>query len=331
MAWLGLSKRLRVYGMTQMGRMQEHPESHSTTRISSSAVAYPFPETPLHPGTVEWTGEQFLIGGRRGCQVLCYDQNQSHWSDELTRLHEEECGAHHPIDTASRRLAVRTVCKWSAVQAPVVLDVGCSSGYLIEELRAALPHAVILGADYIPELLERLAMRLRGVPILQFDLRNCPLPDRSLDAVTCLNVLEHVDDDARALKQIHRVLRQGGIAHVEVPAGPHLYDIYDEYLMHHRRYRLAEVTGLAQALGFEVLEATHLGAFIYPGFAFVKRRHRALLSLPVEQKKEIVTRQIRRTGRSLPLDVVLRIEGALGRWLRYPIGIRCVAVLRKAR
>ncbi len=299
--------------------------------VTSATRNYPFPQTPLDPGVVQWTGEQFLIGGRRVCRVLCYDWQASNWSEELTRLHEEECGAHHPIDLASRRLAVRTLRRWNAQPEPVVLDVGCSSGYLIEELRVALPGALILGADYLPELLERVALRLRGVPILQFDLRRCPLPDESLDAVTCLNVLEHIDDDTLALRQIHRVLRPGGIAHVEVPAGPHLYDIYDEHLMHHRRYRLADLKERARAAGFEVLEATHLGWFAYPVFTFVKRRNRALLSLPAGRKKEIIAHQIRRTGRSLPLDIVLRIETALGQWLNFPIGIRCIAVLRKPR
>ena len=290
---------------------------------------YPFPETPLRPGPVRWVGDHFLIGDHLAGRVLCYDHNQSHWSDELTRLHEEECGADHPIDIASRRRAVRSVRRWSSTAAPVVLDAGCSSGYLIEALRDALPEAMILGADYIPALLERLAARLPGVPMLQFDLRQCPLPDQSLDAIACLNVLEHIDDDAGALRQIHRVLRPGGIAHLEVPAGPHLYDIYDEHLMHHRRYRLADLVELARVTGFEVLEATHLGCLIYPAFALVKRRQRALLSVSAQRKKEIIARQIRRTGRSLPLAILLGIESVLDRWFRLPFGIRCIAVLRR--
>lgn len=290
---------------------------------------YPFPEIPSQPGPVHWTGTGFSIGGNHLCKVLCYDRNSSNWSDELTRLHEEECGSRHPIDNASRRCAVRSVRKWTVGSNPVVLDVGCSSGFLIEELRKAMPHATILGADYIPELLERLALRLTDVPILQFDLRNCPLPDESLDGVTCVNVLEHIDDDAKAVRQIHRILRRGGVAHIEVPAGPHLYDIYDEHLMHHRRYRLDDLKALALAAGFEILEATHLGVLIYPAFAHVKRRNRALLHLPKEEKKKITAAQIRSTGASLPLDIALKIETALGRWFSYPIGIRCVLVLRR--
>lgn len=295
---------------------------------------YPFPASPLHPTPFRWTGRQFVAtegDGSQACNVLTYDQTPSNWSDDLTRLHEDEAGEKHPIDIASRRLALRSIRKWVTRPSPVLLDVGCSSGHLLKEMIATVPDALVIGADYIPELLERLAARMPGVPLLQFDLRRCPLPDDSIDAVTCLNVLEHIDDDALALRQIHRILRGGGgIAHIEVPAGPHLYDIYDEQLMHHRRYRLADLLQLAKSIGFEVLAATHLGFLVYPAFRAVKLKNRALLSKSAEEKRAIVSGQIRSTRQSLPLTMAIKLEAALGRMMRFPVGIRCVVVLRKA-
>ena len=168
-----------------------------------------------------------------------------------------------------------------------------------------------------------------GLPILQFDLRRCPLPDACVDAVTALNVLEHIDDDAGALREIARILRPGGVAHVEVPAGPDLFDVYDEQLMHHRRYHLGDLLAKARGAGFEVLRGTHLGFFLYPPFAWVKRRNRRLLSLPAAEKRALVAGQIRRTSGSRGLDFALRVEEAWGRLVRYPTGIRCLAGLRK--
>ena len=52
-------------------------------------------------------------------------------------------------------------------------------------------------------------------------------------------MLEHVEDDQAAIRQVYRILQPGGVAVIEVPAGPDLYDIYDRQLMHHRRYRCA--------------------------------------------------------------------------------------------
>ncbi len=293
-----------------------------------AALAWPVP--PDATAAPQWREGRFWLDGQPR-RVLCYDAADSHWSAELTDLHEAEAGSRHPIDRASRRLAVRSLVEYLPARgpAPLILDVGCSSGFVIEEIRAVLPGAALIGSDYILPPLEKLAARLPGLPLLQFDLRRCPLPYACVDAVTALNVLEHIDDDARALREIARVLRPGGVAHIEVPAGPGCYDVYDEQLMHHRRYRLRDLLATARAAGFDVLRATHLGCLVYPAFWLVKQRGRRALKLPDAEKKAIVARRIRQTGDSALLGAVLKVEETLGRVVSYPFGIRCVAVLRK--
>ena len=261
--------------------------------------------------------------------VLAYEAAASNWSPELTTLHEVEAGSNHPIDQASRMLAVQSLQRFTRRRDIIVVDVGCSSGFLLEELRQAEPEMALVGSDFLLQPLNMLARRLPGIPLIQFDLRKCPLPDRCVDAVTALNVLEHIDQDAVALRQIWRILKSDGLAHIEVPAGAHLYDIYDEHLMHHRRYELKQLAQMAREAGFEVLKASHLGVLMYPAFAWVKRKNRQFLSRPAEEKQQIVARQIRTTSHSRTLRALLRLEIAIGKALSYPCGIRCVIVLRK--
>ena len=64
-----------------------------------------------------------------------------------------------------------------------------------------------------------------------------------------LNVLEHIEDDNEALMQAKRILKPGGILVLEIPAGPHLYDIYDKFLRHFRRYNLSGLTNQLQGIG----------------------------------------------------------------------------------
>lgn len=290
-------------------------------------AAFPWPAPLGAAGPPVWTGRGFE-GEQR---VLAYDAGQSHWSAELTELHEAEAGADHPIDLASRALAVRTLTGHLPARGAgaTVIDVGCSSGFVIEDIQRALPEAALIGADYLLAPLEKLGARLPELPLLQFDLRRCPLPDACVDAVTALNVLEHIDDDRAALGHIARILKPGGVAHIEVPAGPGLYDIYDEHLMHHRRYRLADLLGLARACGFQVLQGTHLGCLVYPMFALVKKRQRRLLSASPEVKRRQVAAQISQTSRSRLLAAAMQAELALGRHFSFPFGIRCIAVLQK--
>jgi SAM-dependent methyltransferase len=52
---------------------------------------------------------------------------------------------------------------------------------------------------------------------IQIDLQNIALPDASIDVLLTPHVLEHVPDTARALREIHRVLRPGGRMYLQVP------------------------------------------------------------------------------------------------------------------
>jgi SAM-dependent methyltransferase len=148
-------------------------------------------------------------------------------------------------------------------------------------------------------------------------------------AVVCLNVLEHIDDDTAAMSHIARILKPGGIAHIEVPSGPHLYDVYDELLMHHRRYRMSGLVRLVQSTGLEVVRKTHLGFFVFPAFAATKLANRWRRRSPAMQKKDMVVSRIRKTSGSSVFRFLLSLENRLGLRVQFPFGIRCVLVARK--
>lgn len=288
---------------------------------------FPWPSPAGTTQRPRWNGGSFDLG-ERNTRVLVYAVDSSHWSDDLTSLHEAEAGRNHPIDLASRLLAVRSMSRLAA-SAPVLLDVGCSSGFVLDDLRRALPRAGIIGADYLRGPLESLARRVPDVPLLQFDLRQCPLLDACVDGVTCLNVLEHIDDHGRAIREIFRILKPGGIAHIEVPAGPSLFDFYDEHLMHHRRYRRRELLALTAEAGFAVTRTTHLGFFVFPAFWWVKKRNRRKMTASPSEKARLVARQIRATRINPVFSILTKMELMLGRYVSYPWGIRCVLELRK--
>ena len=129
-----------------------------------------------------------------------YGIGTSGWTDELTSFHEDTAGANHPIDRASRRDAIGQLRRHIHENAPTILEVGCSSGFMLHEIRRHFPEAGVIGADYVRRPLDVLAAEMPEVPLLQFDLTQCPLPDQSIDAVVLLNVLEHIEDDAAAVR-----------------------------------------------------------------------------------------------------------------------------------
>jgi SAM-dependent methyltransferase len=263
--------------------------------------------------------------------VLSFLVENSGWSDELTDLHEESTSGDHPIDLASRALAIDQLTRFvSHRRAPTVLEVGCSSGYFLNDARRALPNALLIGADYVKGPLEKLARTLPDVPLLQLDLTTCPLPEHSVDGVVALNVLEHIADDLAAAREMHRILKPGGVAVVELPAGPWLYDVYDKALMHHRRYTRATAADLFTRAGFRVERATHLGFFVFPAFAAIKLRNKRYLNLSEAEQRAIVAANIRSSGASGLMRTLMAAETAIGRRVRYPFGIRVALTAVKA-
>lgn len=280
--------------------------------------------------TPKWTGQGFMVGDT-AMPVLDYEAGASGWNEDLTRLHEDVAGeGAHPIDVASRRRARAALQAVVARTArPVILEAGCSSGFLLTELVEAWPQAFVIGSDFIPGPLYRLAARRPSIPLLRFDLVHCPLPSQSVDAVVLLNVLEHIEDDAAAARQAARILKPGGMLVVEVPAGPGLYDAYDKYLQHFRRYRLRDVCRLLEGAGLRVVARSHLGFLLYPAFAAVKLRNRRWLNAPEAQQRQVVERSIGGSSDSRVLRWTTQIEDALAPWVPYPIGIRCVVSATK--
>jgi hypothetical protein len=147
-----------------------------------------------------------------------------------------------------------------------------------------------------------------------------------------LNVLEHIEDDVAAVAQVTRILKPGGLAIIEVPAGPGLYDAYDQHLKHWRRYRLRDLCRMLQGAGLEILERSHLGFFVYPGFAAVKLYNRWTQPATADAQEQTVMQDIRGSGQGEAgrvLSLAMALERRLEPWVRYPVGIRCVVAARK--
>lgn len=249
------------------------------------------------------------------------------WSEDLESLHEDSSREHF-IDVWTRRAMLDRLGPLPA--GPSIVDVGCSSGYMLEDLRAVHPDATLIGVDLIPSGLRKAHALVPQARLLQADVCELPLHDCSLDAVLSANLLEHVPDDLRALAELRRVLRAGAIAVVVVPAGPGLYDYYDRFLGHERRYGRNELAGKARSVGFEVLQDIHLGSPLYPPFWLAKQRNRRRGDCLTHDLRKRVAGEISATQGSRIGRLACKVEERLlGTGIRLPFGIRTLTVLRR--
>jgi SAM-dependent methyltransferase len=272
------------------------------------------------------------IGDGSPVPFLSYvaDDAEVNWSERLEELHEESSRTHF-IDIWTRTAMIERLGDVAACG--TIADLGCSTGYLLEDLRAAYPGIRLVGVDLVAPGLHKAHVLVPEARLLQADVCRLPLADASVDAVVSANLLEHVPDDAAALVELRRVLRPGGTGVIVVPMGPGTYDYYDRFLGHERRYGRGELARKADAAGLEVLEDAHLGSLLYPAFWAVKKRNRHcyndLRGAALEQR---VARDIAKTRDSTLGALACRLERALlRRGVRLPFGIRGLTVVQRPR
>ncbi len=106
-----------------------------------------------------------------------------------------------------------------------VLDCGCGPGSITIGLAEIVAPGIVTGVDIEPRQLDaasRLASEreIENVRFERASVYELPFPDGSFDVAVAHFVLEHVSDPLRALRELRRVLRPGGIAAVKDPYYP---------------------------------------------------------------------------------------------------------------
>ncbi|MBO3128906.1 class I SAM-dependent methyltransferase [Dermatophilus congolensis] len=128
------------------------------------------------------------------------------------------------------------------------LDVGAAGGGNTRVLRDMGWQVSPL--EYGPEGAE--VAKERGLAVMRADAMQLPLPDASLDLVTAFDVLEHLEEDDRCVKEVARVLKPGGAFLVAVPADPKLWSSHDVAVSHLRRYTRETLTQVLDQPGFRL-------------------------------------------------------------------------------
>ena len=137
--------------------------------------------------------------------------------------------------------------------------------------------------------------RENGLETLQENATNLSLDNETIDAVIAMDVLEHVQEDDKALSEIFRVLKDDGIFFITVPAFQFMWSKHDEAVQHVRRYSKREITHKLQESGFLVTNIRYWNSIVFP-IALIKRLFnlgKSDLNAPPRIINYILTRVIR--------------------------------------
>lgn len=195
-----------------------------------------------------------------------------------------------------------------------VLEIGCGAGNLTGHLvDREQVVALDLSATNVRTVSDRFAEypNVRAVVGDGADDSLLQLRDYRFDTIVSLNVLEHIEDDARTLCLWQQLLTPGGTLVLIVPAHQRLYGTMDSSIGHYRRYNLADVSSKFDAAGLRM----RFGRYMNPVGAFGWFVNGRIL------KREVAPAGQLKLFNSL-VPVITGIDGML----RWPFGLSVLSI-----
>lgn len=236
---------------------------------------------------------------------------------------EAEVEATHWWFVGRRRLFARELTHAGLRTEDSVLDVGPGTGANLRMLRE-LRITAITGLDCNESAIRY--CRAKGLgDVHRGDITAMPFDDCSFDFVLATDVVEHVDDDAAALREIARVLKDRGKALVAVPAFPSLWGLQDIVAQHKRRYRMQQLLIKMRKAGLEPRRYYYFNYLLFAPI-WLARQLIALFAIKRNSEAEFNSSLINRC-----LAAVFALDIWTSPLLRPPFGVSILVLAEKAR
>jgi len=206
-----------------------------------------------------------------------------------------------------------------------LLDCGCGTGHNLTSLLR--PHGRAFGFDLTPGGL--LHARKAGFPLARADMTRIPFQSSQFDIVTSFDVLQYVQDDLGALREMTRVLKPGGglvmtAAALHVLRGGHAGTWPER-----RRYTTGDIRRLAEGAGLKVRRLTYLFASLFPAMVAVRALRRGEGHSVAADPSADWEMQIPPAPINAVLTLMLSGEAALSRYVPMPAGSSVLIVATK--
>jgi len=201
-----------------------------------------------------------------------------------------------------------------------ILNIGSGTGGTIPMLES---HGKVTNVDTSAEALNFLKKSGHSGKLINGD--RLPFKDNSFDIITALDVVEHIKNDTKTLKEWRRVLKPGGTIIVTVPAYQWLWSQHDVINNHYRRYTRKQIKGVVAAAGYKVSKSSYAIVFSFPlvvGSRFISKLRRedpnsysSFVQLPPAINNFFIW--------------LLRIEGKAQKHVNFPFGTSVLVVAKK--
>ena len=220
-----------------------------------------------------------------------------------------------------RRLFSRLIHSLKLDYASSILDVGCSTGTNLRMLTNS-GFLNVIGFDRNPLTLNYVAAEDCASLVIG-DVCELPFDDQSFSLILATDIIEHVDDDKRAVEEMFRVLKTGGFMLISVPTFRSLWGPQDNLSHHKRRYRLAELLAILNRDDSEILSSFYFNFLLFIPILIV-RKFLNLMQMNFRSENEINTVFVNKL-----LTKIFYLDVDLAPFLPIPFGVSALVLLRK--
>jgi SAM-dependent methyltransferase len=204
-----------------------------------------------------------------------------------------------------------------------VLDIGCGTGFNIEQVRARHGGQVV-GLDLSTDALT--FCRSRNLPDLVGGDGTCsPFRSASFDVIMALDLVEHLDDDQAALRELARLLRPGGTLIIFAPAFNFLWGLQDDVSHHRRRYTAGELSQKLDRAGLCVAKLSYANMALFP----LIWGGRAALRLFGHDERVVSENDLHPGWSNGLLQAIFAAERPLLRRVNFPFGVSLLCVAKR--
>lgn len=135
-----------------------------------------------------------------------------------------------------------------------VLEIGAGTGNITHHFQCTEELFISDNDRDLLKLLEKKFQKNKNIKKIHLDITK-PVPvkyEKYFSAIVGINVLEHIADDAKALKNLRRMLKKNGKLILLVPAKKIAYTKLDREVGHFRRYEKNELIEKIRASGYMI-------------------------------------------------------------------------------
>jgi SAM-dependent methyltransferase len=202
-----------------------------------------------------------------------------------------------------------------------VLDIGTSTGSNLRMLRT-LGFINVRGLDLFDEAIEWCDFKGLG-KVDKGDVCNIPHKDCIYDLILATDIIEHVENDQDALKEIHRVLKKSAVSIITVPAFEILWGLQDEVSQHKRRYSKRDLLKKIKNSGLTVEECYYFNYLLFLPILFI-RKIVNFFDIKLHSENQLNSSFI-----NLVLTKLFSLDIKTASKIKPPFGVSLIVIVRK--